>query len=250
MGGVTGSYIAGNHGWRWIQWVNVILAAINFVFCLFLLPETLFDRASAMANSEESFIAAKGGSSTSHKTDIGPPPTPRPFTFARSLKIGVYRPGLFGRFIAPWLTLRFPGVWMVMLQYAGVVGGIVTISTVGPQMVSVPPYLWGQNAGLINVGGVIGAVLGAIYTYYVVDRSLKSAARKTISGYAEPEARLLTLFPGLIMATFGLWIFGACAANPGPGRWVGLEFGLGMVCFGLMQAPSIGFNYVSFVLAY
>jgi hypothetical protein len=31
--------------------------------------------------------------------------------------------------------------------------------------------------------------------------------------------------------------------------WVGMQFGLAMLCFGLMQAPSIGFNYVSVVHA-
>jgi len=49
----------------------------------------------------------------------------------------------------------------------------------------------------------------------------------------------------LFLATTGLWTFGFSAQNPAPNAWLGLQFGSGMLAFGLMQAPSIGFNYVS-----
>ena len=137
-----------------------------------------------------------------------------------------------------------------MLQYGGLVGGIVTISATGPQLVAGPPYLWGQNAGAINAGGIIGTAIGAIYTYFSVDWSITRQAAKdargTGKGYAEPESRLLTMLPGLFVATTGLWVFGFSAQYPGGKNWVGLEFGLGMLAFGLMQVPSVGFNYVSF----
>jgi hypothetical protein len=172
-----------------------------------------------------------------------------PFTFARSLRIGVYRGGWGRKFLGPVLTLRYPGTWLVMLQYGGLVGGIVTISAIGPQLVAAPPYLWGSSAGAVVSGGIIGTALGAVYTYFIADWSMKRsasrAARKCGKGYAEPESRLLTMMPSLFVATTGLWVFGFCAQNPGPGRWVGLEFGQGMLAFGLMQIPSVGFNYVS-----
>ena len=34
------------------------------------------------------------------------------------------------------------------------------------------------------------------------------------------------------------------AQNPSERGWVGLQFGFGAVSFGLMQAPSVGFNYL------
>ncbi|KAK5067123.1 hypothetical protein LTR16_009960, partial [Cryomyces antarcticus] len=131
-----------------------------------------------------------------------------------------------------------------MLHYGGLVGGVVTVSTIGPQLVSQPPYLWGQNAGLVNVGGLIGASLGAVLTYVAADRSIKRQAKHESHGFGEPESRLPILLPGLLLATTGLWVFGFCAAHPGPGRWVGLEVGYGMIAFGVMQIPSIGFNYI------
>lgn len=170
----------------------------------------------------------------------------RPYTFLRSLGFVRPRGSLIRQFAQPWIALALPGTWVVMLHYSGLVGGIVTISVMGAQMVSAPPYLWGANAGLINVGGLIGALLGGLYTYAVSDWQLRRDARKREGrGYAEPEARLVTMFPALFVATAGFLVFGFCAQNPAPGRWVGLEAGYVMITFGLMQVPSIGFNYVS-----
>jgi hypothetical protein len=134
-----------------------------------------------------------------------------------------------------------------MLHYAGLVGGVVTISLVGAQLVGSPPYLWGAHAGLVNVGGLVGAVLGYVYTHFLADRTLKRRVGELRSGgTAEAEDRLGTLFVPLGVATAGFWVFGFCAQYPGEGRWVGLEVGFGMLAFGLMQVPSVGFNYVSF----
>jgi hypothetical protein len=140
-----------------------------------------------------------------------------------------------------------------MLHYGGLVGGIVTISTVGPQIMAQPPYLCATNAGLINMGALIGSLLGAAYTYVVADAQVRGAARKKgrrLGGYrfVEPESRLSSMFPALLIATGGFFVFGFCAQNPGPKVLVGLQFGYVMVSFGLMQVPSIGFNYVSFFL--
>lgn len=147
-------------------------------------------------------------------------------------------------FLAPWKTLRLPGVWLAMLWYAGLVGGVVTISSVGPTIVASPPYLWGNNAGLIMVGGIFGSILGFLATSLTSDRVVTT--KKALSGaqFVEPEARLPIAIPGLLLATTGLWTFGFCAQQSGPHMWIGMEFGLGMLCFGLVQAPSIGFNYV------
>lgn len=54
----------------------------------------------------------------------------------------------------------------------------------------------------------------------------------------------MTALPALLAATIGSLIFGFVAQNPSPKGWVGLEFGFGLIAFGLMQAPSVGFNYI------
>ncbi|KAF2632874.1 hypothetical protein BU25DRAFT_417448 [Macroventuria anomochaeta] len=176
---------------------------------------------------------------------VQPSPSSYPsYSYMKSLRLITYRPGIGRKFLAPYQAMRLPGVWLISAWYAGLVGLIVTISTIGPQLVAAPPYLWGKDVGLINVGGIIGALLGCIYTYLIADWTTKRNAAKDSHGYAEPEARLVTALPALVIATAGALVFGFVAQNPSTTGWVGLQFGLGMVAFGLMQAPSVGFNYL------
>lgn len=256
VGGIAGGYIAFQAGWAYVFWVSTALSAGLFVGVVLFVPETLFDRkeeelldssaATRTLGSSEgnknatNFVENRDGGHHGHSASY------RPYTFARSLGFGRVRTaGAAAQFVQPWKTLALPGTWVVMLHYAGLVGGIVTISTIGAQLVSAPPYLWGANAGLINIGGLIGVILGALYTYVTSDSRLLGRAKHEGHGFAEPESRLPTMFPALAIATAGFFVFGFCAQYPGMNRWVGLEVGYGMLTFGLMQVPSIGFNYVS-----
>jgi hypothetical protein len=135
----------------------------------------------------------------------------------------------------------------VLLHYGGLLGGIVTIATVGPQILAQPPYLWGNNVGLLGIGSFVGTVLAFIVTYFVADWLIERLAfnQRVSHGMAEPEARLPAMFPALFLATTGIWTFGFSAANPAPHAWAGMVVGFGMVGFGIGQIPSIGFNYVS-----
>ncbi|ETS85883.1 hypothetical protein PFICI_03908 [Pestalotiopsis fici W106-1] len=245
IGGIAGGYIAYTIGWAYVFWVGTALSAATFVGTVLLVPETLYFRDEVVDGMRQGETAGLSKETAAHLEQTPTRSTNyRPYTFARSL--GFIKPpgGWLHHFIQPWRTLALPGTWVVMLHYGGLVGGIVTISTIGPQLVAAPPYLWAGNAGLINIGALIGCILGAIYTYLLSDSRLKSQARHESHGYAEPESRLPTMFPALVIATGGFWVFGFCAQNPSTTGWVGLQVGYGMISFGLMQVPSIGFNYL------
>lgn len=143
--------------------MNVLLSAITFALCLVFQAETLFDRPQTTVTFSDD--AGKPGVETKEAViiaDAAAPSSYPAFTYMRSLRLISYRPGIFQKFIAPYKVLRLPGVWLVSGWYAGLVGLIVTVSTVGPQIVAAPPYLWGKDVGLVNVGGLIGAVLGCV----------------------------------------------------------------------------------------
>lgn len=224
--------------------MNVVLSAITFLLCLVFQAETLFDRPQWLNDLE----GDDGKDHTEHKealSTVQPPPTSYPpYSYMKSLRLITYRPGIGRKFLAPYKAMRLPGVWLISAWYAGLVGLIVTISTIGPQLLAAPPYLWGKDVGLVNIGGVIGSLLGCIYTYFIADWTTKRNAARDSHGYAEPETRLVTALPALFIATAGALVFGFVAQNPSPTGWVGLQFGIGMVAFGLMQAPSVGFNYL------
>lgn len=216
-----------------------------YLFSVFFFqPETLYDRSVSASSFPSLDISEKPTEKMIEKT----PKTDTvsstycPYTFSRSLKLATRRPGVAHKFLGPFLALRLPGVWLIFLCYAGLVGATVAMGTLGPQPISVPPYLWGKDAGLINVGGLIGTFLGCLYAYFIADWTTKRLAKRDMHGFSEPESRLLTALPSLFIATAGILVFGFVAKNPSPTGWVGLQFGIGMVTFGLMQAPSVGFN--------
>jgi len=126
VGGLCGGYIVAARGLVWIQWVNVIPSAILFALVFLFEPETMYSRRSAVQDHHENNLEVdeKGGISTVENrpsTDSSFAPS----TFARSLRIGICRPGLGKRFVAPVLTLRLPGVWLIALWYSGLVGGVI-----------------------------------------------------------------------------------------------------------------------------
>lgn len=246
IGGIAGGYIAFEIGWAYVFWIGTALSALTFIGTVLFVPETLYTREEPRAiNQEPIYGSAKEATAHLDHMPTQGSSSYRPYTFTRSLGFIKSQGGWLHHFIQPWRTLSLPGTWVVMLHYGGLVGGIVTISTIGPQIVAQPPYLWGNNTGLINIGALIGTILGAIYTWLLSDSRLKSHAKHESHGFAEPESRLPTMFPALLIATGGFLTFGFCAQNPSTNGWVGLEVGYGMISFGLMQVPSIGFNYVS-----
>lgn len=218
---------------------------------LFLIPETQFDRLAHLVREQHPTVTGDG-SINDEKASVEMREHAvrdlRPMSVGQSLKIGIYRGNLVKHFLDPWRSLAFPGTWVVMLHYGGLLGGIVTMSAIGPQLLAAPPYLWGNNVGLIGLGPLIGTVIGAIITYSLADFLMERLAGKETHGLAEPESRLPAMFPALFLATTGIWTFGFCAANPSPHGWAGLAVGFGMVGFGITQIPSIGFNYVSELL--
>lgn len=233
--------------------MSVALSALCFAGVAVFVPETLYDRPSAV------FQELEATTHISSSSEMKSPPTQptqtemehvqptyyKPYSFGASLGFRGRHDSLSRHLASPWKTLALPGTWLAMLHYGGLVGGVVTISTVGPQIVAMPPYLWKENVGLINMGGLIGAVLGYLYTHLLSDRLMNWRAKKLRRGTAEAEDRLPTLFFPLAVATCGFFVFGFCAQYPDPKRWIGLQFGYGMLAFGLMQVPSVEFNYVS-----
>jgi MFS family permease len=119
----VGGYIAGNLGYQYIFWITLALTAFTFLCQLFLVPETIFDRAAHLRQEEDaaSYSNEKGG--VQHNESAVGTQYQGSFSFAQSLKFGLYRGHVLRHFIAPWKTLVFPGTWVVMMHYGGLLGG-------------------------------------------------------------------------------------------------------------------------------
>lgn len=255
VAGVSGGYIAAALGYRYLFWISAVLVGFTLILEVLVVPETLFDREAHLM--QEQHVPGSNGSASEQKAEstfmedlldsqhVAPPP----WSYVQSLKCGMYRGQVVKHFIAPWLSLAFPGTWVVMLLYGGLVAAIVTTATVGPFFLSQPPYLWGPDVGLINLGGLLGVIVGGIVTFFTADWLVTKRAKSDPHGLSEPETRLPALFPGIFLAVTGLWTFGFCAANPSPNAWAGLAVGAGMISAATTSVPSIGFNYVHPTLA-
>lgn len=162
LGAVAGGYIVADMGLSWLHWMNVLLSAITFVLCLVFQAETLYHRKESIVTFDDPDKDTVETKERVTVADAAAPSSYPSYSHIKSLRLFSYHPGLMRNFIAPYKTLRLPGVWLVSAWYAGLVGLIVTMSTVGPQLVGAPPYLWGKNVGLINIGGVFGALIGCV----------------------------------------------------------------------------------------
>lgn len=148
-------------GLPWLHWMNVLLSALTFVLCLVFQAETLYDRQQTTIVMSDD--GEKSGAVAKESVVIADASTTYPaYSYMRSLRLITYRPGVVQKFIAPYKVMRLPGVWLVSAWYAGLVGLIVTLSTISPQIVAAPPYLWGQDVGLVNIGGIIGGLVGCV----------------------------------------------------------------------------------------
>lgn len=122
VGGLGGGYIASIQGYKYIFWITTAILAFVLLGELLLVPETSFDR-EAQFLAERDTNGYTGDSVSDAKANVEmlerALPHRRPqdtFPFAQSLKIGVYRGNLLRNVLAPWLSLAFPGTWVVMLQ--------------------------------------------------------------------------------------------------------------------------------------
>lgn len=115
-------------GLDWLHWMNVVLSAISFALCLVFQAETLYERPQTSYTSEND-IADKVTADTKESVVVAgsvAPSTYPSYSYLRSLRLITYQPGIGTKFLAPYKVLRLPGVWLVSLWYAGLVGLIVS----------------------------------------------------------------------------------------------------------------------------
>ena len=125
VGGVAGSYIAANLGYRYIFWISAALIGFVLLLEIFLVPETLFvrehvNREQVLDVLDSRPLTEDGKFSIETiETRQSADDSAEKFTYVRSLKVGIvrhHRGHFWQHAFGPWLSLAFPGTWIVMLQ--------------------------------------------------------------------------------------------------------------------------------------
>jgi predicted MFS family arabinose efflux permease len=254
VAGIVGGYIAGNLGYKYLFWIGSALIGGVMILTISIVPETTFDRPTEVFPASQPWTAnselEKAEVTALDRVTTADPLTcqvsPRPHLgYLESLKIGVYKGNVMENFLAPWKALLLPGVWPLMLQVGALIGGTVSMSTLAPILLSIPPYSWGNSVGLINVAGVVGSILGGIILSAPSDWILKTMVRRGAGGLTEAEMRLPLLIPGSLMGVAAFLAFGFCASSNQSSAWVGMAFGIGMNNASIVATLSHAYNYVS-----
>jgi hypothetical protein len=236
---LSSSYLNHDLGWRWYYWVFAITVGAGLIFAYFGAFETQFARPMTsidgqvmftdefgvtrvvpdseaqefLANMAESNNAVQlSGVRKSYLERIRPWSKPQP----RPCRI----------ILKSWLqmleSLTSPGILYAVMTSAVALGCGVGMSLTY-NAVLIQSYGWReQDVGLINIGGVIGSILGMLYCTFIGGPFVLWKARRN-RGFHIPEHRLITMIPPAIIGVGMLLLFGFTAS--GGATWWGPYIG-------------------------
>lgn len=239
---LTSSYLNHDLGWRWYYWVFVITVGVGIIIAYFFAFETQFSRPAASLDGQIIITDEFGVTRVIADSEAQE-------YMAQMEESGLTPPGesqdvvrkTYAQRIRPWSTPHpQPGrvmllSWMHMLQsltspgilYAVLTSSIALGCGVGMSLtynaVLIQSYGWAQqDVGLINVGGVIGAVLGMLYCTFLGNPFVMWMARRN-KGVHIPENHLLTMVPPAVIGVGMLILYGFTAG--GGSTWWGPYLG-------------------------
>jgi MFS family permease len=150
---------------------------------------------------------------------------------------------LFELFIRPFPLIVYPAVIFAFLGYAVSLAWLVSVNILNPFTLQAPPYNWSPAInGLINIPGLLGNLIGAFTSGWVVDKYCNWRSTKN-KGIFEAETRLLLLIIPVVIVPAGCILYGYGSQEAL--NWTTLFFGVGMISVGLTATPVITMVYVA-----
>lgn len=213
-------------GWRSFFWLNVALLGFVLVLLVFVFPETKWRRAAPEPNQGPTDVkgtdtnsseAEKAVAEVSHENPECPSddtpadpwlgrgyPSKKQFLLwqlgERSWKT------LLITFWTPWKLHAFPIVELAAFNVSWSASVFLTLNLTQRQAFGAPPYSFNsQTIGFFNFAILIGAIIGLFTNGPLSDWVSMRATRKN-GGIREPEMRLPTLIPYIIISTIGNFI--------------------------------------------
>lgn len=259
ISGIVAGFISDRYGWQWIQFIASIIASGCLIILFFCLEETMYYRDPKLELDGEDIperIASHGSSSGKNNTGVQIENVAstdssltrlQAKTYAQKLKMWGSRnpkqPTLFWQSMwIPFYLLRYPSIVFAGFTVGAVLSWFNVVNATIASVLSSPPYNFKANMiGVFFASPAIGISVGSFFAGKIVDNFTVKMARSG-KGYREPEFRLwLSLIP-MVVHPFGCLLYGIGA---GQGiHWVGLAFGLGMICSTFPIGSAIAINYI------
>jgi len=225
IGPLVGGYLADAAGWRWLYWIQLILAGVMWLLITFTVPETY----APMILKRRAQKLRKETGVTSYTTEQELDPRP----FAQRLRIFLIRP----------LQLLFLEPIVLFLSlYMSVLYGLLYMFFVAYPIVYQGGKGWGRGpTGLMFIPLAIGVVASAVCSPFI-NKHYLSLCRRAPNGKPAPEARLIPMMFSCWAIPIGLFIF-AWTSYPRLSYW-GPMMGGFPVGFGFIFLYNSANNYL------
>ncbi|KAK2021204.1 MFS general substrate transporter [Colletotrichum zoysiae] len=236
---IVSSYINASLGWRWYYWLFVITIAVGFLFSLFGAYETRFARPAMSIDGVIVYTDDYGVTHVVTPEEAQDHPVLQSQVMSRLLDTTPYHgpQPTFKTHIALWAKPHpqplkvMLSSWVLMIKcltspailYSIVISSVALGITINMSLTydhALQDYGWApKSIGLINIGAIIGSILGSAYAVIIGDRVVLMLARRN-KGIHKPEHRIIVLIPVAILG-FAMVLFYAFTAQ-GASTWWGL----------------------------
>ncbi|ODV91957.1 hypothetical protein CANCADRAFT_30239 [Tortispora caseinolytica NRRL Y-17796] len=271
LSGIAAGFIASNLGWQWIQFIASIIGACCLIIMFFFLEETMYYRPPAqdelidiiastthdMESAGGSLTAPVGEKADPTQVDINQDPSDveseeetvvyHRKTYMEKLKCWGFRhpdqPNHFWRSMyMPFLLVRFPAILYSGITVGAVLSWFNVVNATIALILAEPPYNFSTNMiGVMFVAPAIGITIGSYFSGWAGDSLAIWMARRN-GGIREPEHRIWIFLIPFILHPAGCILYGVGANHGIP--WIGLAFGLAMICSTFPIGSAIAINYI------
>ncbi|KAH9923125.1 MFS general substrate transporter [Epithele typhae] len=266
LGPLICSFVIQNLSWEFGFWFVSIPLGLNTIMVFFFVPETTFDRETALRQSKKPETEKISLEKPSPDADADSAeaeqlsPYPSPPSYVSTLKIwnGTFtNESLITIFLRPFPFLLSPVTWFVFLTQ-----GLQTVWLSNFYPLSDPAIClthaaglvplcsstiftieYGFNAsqiGLTNLGGLVGIVLAMLVTGPLNDWGIIWISRRN-RGVYEPEFRLFFLLT-MLFGVFGYVGWGVGSEHNMP--WIGAVACITMLNFSMVVSGSASVTYL------
>jgi len=259
--------MAQRYGVASFWWLNTALCGVTTLACIFLFPETKYERAfnpdlSVITPSPKKGSAEQIEEGTlqnektleqqpTHGTDKNlehmhthqDPWLGRGKPSKQQWKL--YQPyagNMIRELILPWQLLTFPIVEFAAFVVSWSASSFLTLNLTQDQVFANPPYLFSSSKiGLFNFAVLLGMLIG-LFTAGPLSDMIAAWLTRRNRGIREPEMRLLTMIPYILIMILGNFIVAFGYQHAWDYR---LIVWLGYTCAGIQVAalPAISSTY-------
>ncbi|EXF85175.1 major facilitator superfamily transporter [Colletotrichum fioriniae PJ7] len=258
------SYIAagiGSSGWYFL---GSGFAAITFIFAVFMVPETKYDRPLAAyqgQTAQVSHFVTTAGPGVDDTTGVYTEMlTRKTTTEPRQLDFVNFKPRTFASDLrlfthgADWkegwqcctgmaLVTFFPDMMWALLLNGLTIGVNIALGTTYGEILQKAPYNWKSSVvSFAMTGQIVVAFLALPLLGRGSDWVIKFFARRN-GGVHKAEYRLIPLIIPVIVGTLAAVIYGQAAQHPDRYQWFAIVFALNAYYFGFVGANQVGITY-------